>query len=107
MYDEDYNIKTLEDVQNFAKYLYYERGVAFHPDDDFADYENIETHEPTFNTAEAKLFNRLMEQCFDVIIFVVHNEHISKNKLQCSPSEPTKAHITTKEFVIYRLRYGR
>ena len=29
--------------------------------------------------------------------------HISfiKNKLHCSPSEPTKAHITAKEFVIF------
>ena len=68
MYDEDYNIKTLEDVQNFAKYLYYERGVAFHPDDDFADYENTETHEPTFTAKEVVLFNRLMEQCFDVCV---------------------------------------
>ena len=66
MYNEDYNIETLDDVQNFAKYLYNERGVAFHPDDDFAEYENIETHEPTFTAQEVSLFNRLMEQCFDV-----------------------------------------
>ena len=66
MYNEDYNIETIKDVEDFAKYLYNERGVAFHPDDDFAEYENIETHEPTFNTEEAILFNRLMEQCFDV-----------------------------------------
>ena len=65
-YTEDYNIETLEDVQNFAKYLYCDRGVAFHPDDDFTEYENHETHEPTFTAQEASMFNRLMEQCFDV-----------------------------------------
>ena len=66
MYDKDYNIETIQDVQDFAKYLYDERGVAFHPDDDFSDYENMETHEPTFNSQEVLLFNRLMGQCFDV-----------------------------------------
>ena len=66
MYNEDYNIKTIEDVEDFAKYLYNERGVAFHPDDDFAEYENLETHEPTFSLHEVSLFNTLMEQCFDV-----------------------------------------
>ena len=66
MYDEDFNIETIKDVQDFAKYLYYERDVAFHPDDDFSDYENTETHEPTFSEQEIKLFNRLMDQCFDV-----------------------------------------
>ena len=66
MYNDDYHIETLEDIQNFAKYLYLERGVAFHPDDDFADYENMETHEPTFSSQEVLLFNRLMKECFDV-----------------------------------------
>ena len=29
-----------------------------------------------------------------------HYHYFIKNKPRCSPSEPTKAHITTKEFVI-------
>ena len=66
MYDKDYNIVTIKDVQDFAKFLYNERGEAFHPDDDFADYENCETHEPTFSESEISLYNRLMEQCFHV-----------------------------------------
>jgi hypothetical protein len=66
MYDKDFNIETIKDVQDFAKFLYNERGVAFHPDDDFADYENCETHEPTFSESEISLYNRLMEQCFNV-----------------------------------------
>lgn len=65
-YTEDFSIKTLEDVQDFAKYLYNERGVAFHPDDDFADYANDETGEQTFTDEEIPIFDRLMDECFVV-----------------------------------------
>ncbi|MBO4380397.1 MAG: hypothetical protein J5784_05285 [Muribaculaceae bacterium] len=66
MYNETSTIKTIADVKELAKYLYYERGVAFHPDDDFEDYICEETHEPTFTKSEVNLFNRLMGECFDV-----------------------------------------
>ena len=65
-YNEKSTIKTIADVQEFAKYLYNERELAFHPDDDFADYVCHETQEPTFTKSEVKLFNRLMTECFSV-----------------------------------------
>ena len=66
MYNKDSRITNIEDVKDLAKYLYYERKVAFHPDDDFADYVNDETGEQTFTGEEISLFNRLMDECFEV-----------------------------------------
>ncbi len=66
MYDENYSIETIVDVQNFAKYLYNDRKVAFHPDDNFADYVSDETGKQTFLKEEIHIFNRLMDECFQV-----------------------------------------
>jgi hypothetical protein len=66
MYDKNYRIETINDVQDFAKYLYNNLRVAFHPDDDFADYVNDETGKQTFTKEEIPIFNRLMDECFQV-----------------------------------------
>lgn len=58
-------IKTTKDVVAFAKQLIKE-GVNFHPDDDFKDYINLETKEPTYTKEEADFRNELMNQCFSV-----------------------------------------
>ena len=58
-------IKTTKDVIAFAKQLIKE-GVNFHPDDDFNDYINLETQEPTYKKADADFRNELMNQCFAV-----------------------------------------
>ena len=58
-------INTSNDVVAFAKQLIKE-GVNFHPDDDFKNYINLETAEPTYSNEEAELRNELMNQCFAV-----------------------------------------
>ncbi|MEP7127790.1 MAG: hypothetical protein ABI729_02935 [Chitinophagales bacterium] len=58
-------IKTTKDVVAFARQLIKE-DVSFHPDDDFRNYINIETNEPTYSAEEAGLRNELMSQCFAV-----------------------------------------
>ena len=58
-------IKTAKDVIAFAKQLTKE-GVNFHPDDDFNDYINLETQEPTYSKEDADFRNELMNQCFSV-----------------------------------------
>lgn len=58
-------IKTTKDVVAFAKQLIKE-GVNFHPDDEFKNYINLETNEPTYSTEEAEFRNKLMNQCFAV-----------------------------------------
>ncbi|MBR1882714.1 MAG: hypothetical protein IJ808_06835 [Muribaculaceae bacterium] len=65
-YTEQSHISSLSDVRDFACYLYNKRKVAFHPDDDFADYVNDETQKPTFTKEEVSLFNRLTDECFEV-----------------------------------------
>ena len=59
-------IENLVDVTRFFKYLAEKRKVAFHPDDDFESYVNIETGEPTFTPDECKVYNKAMQQCFEV-----------------------------------------
>lgn len=58
-------IRNTNDVIAFAKQLVIE-GISFHPDDDFKDYINLKTKEPSYNKQEAKLRNKLMNQCFAV-----------------------------------------
>ncbi len=59
-------ITTLEDVEQFVKYIYEELGVNFHPDDDFNDVVSIETGEKSFSENEAEIYNKLVEDCFNV-----------------------------------------
>lgn len=58
-------IKTIEDVKQFAKDLIGE-GCVFHPDDDFNDYVTIATKESCYTEEEADQLNYLMSCCFDV-----------------------------------------
>lgn len=59
------NINTTNDVIVYAMQLVKE-GVNFHPDDDFDNYINLETRQPSYTKKEAELRNALMQQCFDV-----------------------------------------
>jgi len=58
-------ILTIEDVKQFAKELTAE-GLSFHPDDDFNDYINFTSGEPSYTSEEAEIRNKLMNECFDV-----------------------------------------
>ncbi len=58
-------IKTIEDVQTFFKDLLAE-DLNFHPDDNFADYINHETKQPSYTEKEAADRNRLLTQAFEV-----------------------------------------
>ena len=66
IYNNKSHIKTVEDVNKFFDYLLEERRVNFHPDTPFEDYINVETKEPSFTQEEVRVFNRLMEESFDV-----------------------------------------
>ena len=59
-------IKTIEDVEQFVKYIYQDLEVNFHPDDDFNDIINHETGKKSFTDKEANLYNKLVEDCFSV-----------------------------------------
>lgn len=58
-------INNSRDVIAFANQLVKE-GVNFHPDEDFRNYINIETSEPTYTEKDAELRNLLMTQCFTI-----------------------------------------
>lgn len=65
-YNSQSHIIHLKDVVYFFEHLLYERHLSFHPDDDFNDYVSMETGENTFSKEEAKIYNRLMEESFEV-----------------------------------------
>ncbi len=66
MYDKNSHILSVEDVKLFFHHLIDERKVNFHPDDDFADYICYEDKTLTFTPKEVELYNRLMDESFDV-----------------------------------------
>lgn len=59
-------INTIEDVKLFAFQLVNEEDLNFHPDDDFADYINLETGESVYSEEEVQFLNHQMEKCFDI-----------------------------------------
>lgn len=59
------NIETIEDVKTFVKQLVQE-GVNYHPDEDFTQYINIHTDNPTYSVEEAAIRNELNYKCFDL-----------------------------------------
>lgn len=65
-YNENSHVNSIEDVQVFFHYLVYERHVNFHPDEDFKNYICYEDKTPTFSPDEVDIFNRLMDESFDV-----------------------------------------
>ena len=60
-------IKNKQDVIDFFDYLYVDRQLSFHPDDDFSDYVNLETKKPAFTKAEVPLLNKRMKEAFAVL----------------------------------------
>ncbi len=64
--NEQSHITSVADVKAFFHHLVDERKVNFHPDDDFADYISVKDGTPTFTEEEVAVYNRLMEESFDV-----------------------------------------
>ena len=64
--NEQLHITTVADVKAFFHHLVDECKVNFHPDDDFANYISIKEGTPTFTEEEVTVYNRLMEESFDV-----------------------------------------
>lgn len=60
------SIQNLEDVKSFFHHLLFKERLNFHPDEDFQNYIDQETMQPTYTAQEALLRNKLMEQAFQV-----------------------------------------
>lgn len=58
-------INTLDDVARFTKELIAE-GSTVHPDDDFHEFVNMGTGEPTYTSEGADRRNQLMERAIKV-----------------------------------------
>ena len=65
-YTKESRITTIDDVKGFFSHLVSECQIAFHPDDRFEDYVSIEDGHNTFSQEECDIYNRLMDDCFDV-----------------------------------------
>ena len=60
------HISTVEQVQEFTRYLVEDLKVNIHPDNDFAEYIELNTGKQSFNAEEIIKGNSLMEECFKV-----------------------------------------
>ena len=65
-YTQESHITTAEEVKSFFRHIVYDLGINFHPDDDFKNYVNYETGKRTMNNDQAELYNRLMDESFEV-----------------------------------------
>lgn len=59
-------IATIADVKAFAIFIFFDIGIVFHPDDDFADYIDSKTGEPILTPNEVLFCNTRMSECFAV-----------------------------------------
>lgn len=65
MFDIHKNILTIQEVKDFAKYLYSVHRLAFHPDDTFDVYISSDKNS-IFSNEEIEIFNIRMQECFNV-----------------------------------------
>ena len=66
---QQFEIKNLQDVEKFLRYLIEPQGLSigmgFHPDDDFGDYIK-ENGERAFSDEDVATLNKFMNDCFAV-----------------------------------------
>ena len=65
-YNSESKIATIDDVKEFFHHLVSERNLNFHPDDSFEDYVSCDDGSNTFSLEECSVYNRLMDESFDV-----------------------------------------
>ena len=59
-------IKKPKDVSRFFRWLYEQKHLSFHPDDDFKDYVCYGTLKRSFTDREASALNSVMDECWSV-----------------------------------------
>jgi hypothetical protein len=59
-------IEKIADVESWFQYLIRDLNISIHPDNDFADYVNLETKEPTFSPEITEQLDTIMEGAFTV-----------------------------------------
>ena len=65
-YNKETRITSVDDVKAFFHHLVSERNLNFHPDDRFEDYVSCDDGSNTFSQEECSVYNRLMDESFDV-----------------------------------------
>lgn len=65
-YDVDSHIDSVKGIETFFHHLLVDRKLSYHPDDDFKDYVNFKTGKRVFTDEEAKTYNRLMDEAFEI-----------------------------------------
>lgn len=58
-------INSMQDVAEFINGIY-KLGVNFHPDSNFADYIQLDTHEQAFTDEACQVYDTALMRCFEV-----------------------------------------
>ncbi|MCD8387034.1 MAG: hypothetical protein LUD17_09125 [Bacteroidales bacterium] len=64
-FDINAHINTLNDVEEYFRFLLNDLSVNFHPDTEFEEYIQCSTGSPSFSEEECHLYNSLMQECFE------------------------------------------
>ena len=64
-YTNESKIETLDDIKEFLRHIIVDLGIAFHPDDDPAFYQD-ENNGFFFTKEESDIVDKLTDQCFEV-----------------------------------------
>ncbi len=65
-YNKSSHIKSVKEVETFFHHIVEERRINFHPDTSFEEYVSNETKQTSFSKEECQIYNRLMEESFDI-----------------------------------------
>ena len=65
-YTNDSHITTVEEVESFFRHIVFDLDINFHPDDDFKVYVNCSTGERSMDDEQTEVYNRLMEEAFEI-----------------------------------------
>ncbi len=66
IYNQQSHITSVKDIKAFFKYLVRERNIPLQPDSMFDKYLDSETQDPVFSAEECELYDRLMDEAFEV-----------------------------------------
>jgi uncharacterized protein YpuA (DUF1002 family) len=57
-------VNTVTDIRKFFEEITNNYNIAFHPDNSFHDYVNLDTDMKIFSKTEADRLNRILMKCF-------------------------------------------
>ena len=85
-YSQESHITNVEEVRDFFRHIVFDIDINFHPDDDFRNYVCDRTNKKAMDDEQAELFNRLLDEAFDVCgdeVYEIGSELLNERLQAC------------------------